>query len=422
MEIPVCPLSEHVGSGVVRAGWYGREGQRRQRWLCRPLAGQPHRFAETLPRIVDPRAAHACAECATALEPWEGQPAPRLYGFTARDVAFALAEVAAGATYRSTAAAVRRVAGRPLGTQASRTESGRRLPAPNDHGQLVSDWVEVFAPVIWAAYAPATWPDRLLLDECGFRFHKPGRARGEQAFQVLGVVGYRADGKPFVAAVEAVPVVDTTHWTRLLHSLPGQPVRVVTDGGLAGRAAMAVWPGVESHRCEWHLARNLTASLPIPVRADRTDPIHALLANAQRSVAGWNAFAAEVDRRRAASGGYENTLNTVHRLGPIIGAQAADQNGWPRSTGPLEQFLRELDLTLSDRAARLTNKTRTDALLKLLAAKHNRWGTERDWAELVRDHLTGRAGHARYQRLHTDPKDSPSLRVPRATIDDAPPF
>ena len=419
MEVPVCPVSEHAGSAVVRAGWYGREGQRRQRWLCRPKAAPAHRFAETLPRIVDPRSAHACAECATTLEPWEGQPAPRLYGFTARDVAFALAQVAAGQSYRSSAAAVRRVAGRPLETRARRSGSGRRLPPPNAHGQIVSDWVEVFAPVIWAAYAPPSWPERLLLDECGFRFSKPGRSRGEHAFHVLGVVGYRCPGLPFVAAVEAVPTVDSGHWKRLLSSLPGQPLQVVTDGGLAGRAAATVWPQAHAHRCEWHLARNLTACLPIPLREDRSDRIHALLADAQRSVAGWEAFSTEV-RRRAAAGGYENAVNTVNRLDPIIRVQAADQTRWPRSTGPLEQFFRDLDRTLSDRAARLTNKTRTDALLKLLAARHNHWGSERDWADLVREHLTRRAGHARHQRQHTDPKHSPSLRASRVPIDEIP--
>ena len=119
-------------------------------------------------------------------------------------------------------------------------------------------------------------------------------------------------------------MVDSGHWKRLLSSLPGQPLQVVTDGGLAGRAAATVWPQAHAHRCEWHLARNLTACLPIPLREDRSDRIHALLADAQRSVAGWEAFSTEV-RRRAAAGGYENAVNTVNRLDPIIRVQAADQ-------------------------------------------------------------------------------------------------
>ena len=68
----------------------------------------------------------------------------------------------------------------------------------------------------------------------------------------------------------------------------------------------------------------------------------------------------------------------------------------------------------------MINKTRTDALLKLLAARHTHWGSERDWAELVREHLTRRAGRARHQRQHTDPEHSPSLRDPRVPIDEIP--
>jgi len=49
----------------------------------------------------------------------------------------------------------------------------------------------------------------------------------------------------------------------------------------------------------------------------------------------------------------------------------------PHSTGPLEQFLHHLDATIGDRAARLTNKTRTDALLKLLSAQRNTAGPTR---------------------------------------------
>jgi hypothetical protein len=88
MEVPKCPDKRHAKATVVRAGWYGRDGQKRQRWPCTPKSGKPHRFTETLPRIVggeaDEDGGHACELCATRLEPWQGQPAPRLYGFTGR--------------------------------------------------------------------------------------------------------------------------------------------------------------------------------------------------------------------------------------------------------------------------------------------------------------------------------------------------
>jgi len=222
---------------VVRAGWYGREAQRRQRWKCTPVTGEPHRFAEVLPRIVSGSAEHVCPDCATSLEPWEGQPAPRLYGFTARDVAAALAMVAGGASYRETAEAIRIRAGRPLSTVPGRAPStrkgkqGKALQPANRHPQLVSDWVEVFAPMIWAAYAPPAWPGAVAIDEMEFRFSQADKPRGDKAFSVLAIVGYdtsqQSPGRPYVAAIEAVGNADIQAWTTLLSSLNGRPGWVV---------------------------------------------------------------------------------------------------------------------------------------------------------------------------------------------------
>ena len=234
---------------VVRAGWYGREGQRRQRWKCTPVTGEPHRFAEVLPRIVSGSAEHVCPDCATSLEPWEGQPAPRLYGFTARDVAAGLAMVAGGSSYRQVAEAIRIRAGRPLSTTAGRTPSkrkgkqGKALQPANRHPQLISDWVEVFAPMIWSAYAPTVWPAAVAIDEMEFRFSQAGKPRGDKAFSVLAVVGYdtaqHTPGRPYVAAIEAVANTDIKAWTRLLGSLEGRASWVVGDGGVPLRAAVA---------------------------------------------------------------------------------------------------------------------------------------------------------------------------------------
>lgn len=243
------------------------------------MDGAPaHRFTETLPRIVGAgEVGHACAECATTLEPWEGQPAPRLYGFTARHVAQALVMVARGQSYRRTAASIRTAAGRPLSTVARVTAQGRRLAPPQEHGQLVSDWVEVFAPVIWAAHARVRWPQWVLIDDTSFRVSRPDRARGEEAFTVLGAVGYGPNERPQVVALEAVAAVDIPTWTAFLRSLKGTPSLVVGDGGLPLTAAERTWgrrrPPPQLRRCQWHLARNLTRSLPAQVQRDPADPI-----------------------------------------------------------------------------------------------------------------------------------------------------
>ena len=80
--------------------------------------------------------------------------------------------------------------------------------------------------------------------------------------------------------------------------------------------------------------------------------------------------------------------------------------------GPLEQFLHHLDATIGGRTARLTNKTRADALLKLLAAQRNGWVNETAWAQRIREHLFAHRGRAPDQRQHTDPATEPSLRAP----------
>lgn len=292
METPACPDKRHKNSTVVRAGWYGREGQRRQRWWCQPKTGERHRFTETLPRITAGLGdAHSCVECQTTLQPWEGQPAPRLYGFSARDVAWALTQVAGGASYRGTAAAVRDRAGRPLEKRPGTASNGKtKLPPATQHGQLVSDWVDVFAPVIWSAYAPTTWPDAVLLDEDTFK-HRVGDGSSAVAFYVLGAMARDDRGRSIVAAVEAVPKLSIAAWDRFLRSLDGQPSWVVTDGGgPVLKGASKAWPDARKWRCEWHLKRNLTDSLPSTVQRELTDPLHGKLAYAQLSEENWDAY------------------------------------------------------------------------------------------------------------------------------------
>jgi hypothetical protein len=62
-------------------------------------------------------------------------------------------------------------------------------------GQLVANWVEVFAPGILAARAEHTWRDTLLLDSTDFRFTDPKIGRLTVAFNVFAAYGYRAVGR-----------------------------------------------------------------------------------------------------------------------------------------------------------------------------------------------------------------------------------
>jgi len=58
----------------------------------------------------------------------------------------------------------------------------------------------------------------------------------------------------------------------------------------------------------------------------------------------------------------------------------------------------------------MTNKTRTDRLLTLLAADLNGWADETAWAELIRDHLHHLHGHAEPQRQITNQAGTTTLR------------
>jgi hypothetical protein len=109
----------------------------------------------------------------------------------ARGIAEALVAVGAGATYRQAALVAR--------------ERARRLPADPQtgelrmtrHGQLVGDWVEVFAPVVFEPFGPVCWPraGSLLLDDLPFSVRDPQSGRFRIAFRVFCAAGFEA-GRP----------------------------------------------------------------------------------------------------------------------------------------------------------------------------------------------------------------------------------
>jgi hypothetical protein len=370
-----------------------------------------HKFFEPLPRLVrEGEGGHACPECATRLEPWEGQPKPRLYGFSAREVALTLTWVATGTSYRDASARIRTRAGRELDTAPThQRQPGKAYPvAPNRHGQLASDWTETFARVLWEAYAPAEWPATVLLDEDELRYARAGRPRGVKAFYVLGAMGYDRLNRPYVAALEAVPRTGLAAWSMFLASLPGAPSWVVSDRGWPRNAAMTWWstatPTPDFRVCEWHLARNLDKALPTSLAKD--DPFRDRVRAGFRDATAWGALRDELQ-----AAGYGNAMTYWHGIDAPVRAQMATRvPGRPNSTGPLEEFFHQLDRTIGDRAARMTNKSRADALLKLLAMARNGWVDEIRWAELIRDYLATRAGLAPDQRRHTDSRRHPSLR------------
>lgn len=185
MEIPLCSNPAHAGSRVVRAGWNGKAPHRRQRWLCQPPNGyRPHRFSEVLPRRESQ--ADLCPRCSTVLEPWEGQPVPRGYSFAASEIAHALALVAHGESYRRSAQAVRALAQREI--EASNQALGLcRRRIPDYDGQLVANFVDVFAPIVLEQALPKEWPEELVVDSTEFKVNH-GAKQGA-SYHVFCTVG-----------------------------------------------------------------------------------------------------------------------------------------------------------------------------------------------------------------------------------------
>ena len=185
MAAAACPWPGHDGSKVVRDGKYGKAGHRRQRYRCYPPNGDPwHRFTPTLPRQMT--VSGLCDECERHYGPDEGPCAPRHYDFTIRHAGWALVQVGDGRSYRRVGAEIRRRAGREW--------TREDTPVWSPHPRLLEDWIEVFAPVLWAAFAPMWWPEVVVFDRVPFRLRNretigKGGPSGV-AFNVFAALGY----------------------------------------------------------------------------------------------------------------------------------------------------------------------------------------------------------------------------------------
>jgi Transposase, Mutator family len=415
MEIPECPIVEHAGSVVVRAGWYGKPPHRRQRWLCRPTNADPrHRFTPVLTRQGEPHG--YCVECSTGLEPWEGQAGARDYRFSAREGGEALAAAAAGASYRQAAKAARRRAHRQPSNRASNGHRRRRDPLRD--GQIVANWVDVFTGVVCAAELPRRWPETLLIDSKNFRI-KGGEQAG-RGFHVLAAMGSEAPepGRwaptPRIWRLEPFQRKDQAAWEAFFGSLEGAPRVIVSDAdhALACAITSVFDDAAPEHRlCEWHLERNLRRHLPEPILADGRHPVTRALGNAFRTPEGWSALLEAIDAEHGDGESMTLARSWLERYGARITAQVGRRDpAGPNSTGPVEQVLREVDRRVGDRIGSFTNRARMRKLLELMALEISGQADGRQWADRLRERLYLAGGRpADNQRPHDDPKGAYSL-------------
>ena len=279
-------------------GPYGRPGHRRQRYRCTPRGGKSHAFTE-LPR--EESWHDSCEHCERHLERREGPKAPRHYQFVARGVAEALHAVGSGSSYRRASWVARDRAHR------FRFDPETGELRESDHGQLVGDWVELFAPVVFEPHRPSAWPAEgsLLLDHLPFRVRALDAAgrripAGRVAFDVFCAVGYVA-GKPRLWRAGAFATAHPANWSAFLASLPGEPKRVVCDAHVGMLQAISErWPEAELHQCEWHLQHALDRLLTKQARRNPS-PEHRRAAGRRRGGAHRPLLVAPV-RPRGASG------------------------------------------------------------------------------------------------------------------------
>jgi len=411
-----CPRAEHGGSRVKLDGTYGKPGHRRQRYKCSPRGGgKPHVFTELLPRE---EAWHdACDQCERHVERREGPKAPRHYQFVARGIAEALAAVGAGATYMHASRVARDRARR------FRFDAATGELRESDHGQLVADWVELFAPVVFESHRPTAWPAEgsLLLDHLPFRVRAldaSGRRipAGRVAFDVFCAVGYRA-GKPRLWHAEAFASAQPANWSAFLGSVAGEPRRIVCDahGGML-RAIEERWPDAELHQCEWHLQHALERLLAKEARSNPSEELEELRARADGALAGPSFWLPFVRAARAAEN--ESLDRWIAVNGPTIETQFARRRppsrrpaDMPLTTAALEQVSRPITTALYPRRYALKNRERLNRLLMLLQLHINGEDDVQAYAKTIRAWLESNGGRpTEHRRAIADPAGSPSLR------------
>jgi hypothetical protein len=372
-------------------------------------------FTELLPREESWHS--SCEHCERRLERREGPQAPRHYQFVARGIAEALQAVGAGSSYMRASRVTRDRARR------FRIDVETGELRESDHGQLLADWVEVFAPVVFEAHRPAAWPAEgsLLLDHLPFRVRAldaSGRRipAGKAAFDVFCGVGFYA-GKPRLWLAQAFASAHPANWSAFLGTLPGSPKRIVCDahGGMLA-AIEARWPQAELHQCEWHLQHALDRLVAKEARNDPGEELHELREHAERALVGpssWHHFVRAV--RAAENESLEHwiavnaaTIEAQFARRALTPHRAPDM---PLTTAALEQITRPIAAALYPRRYALKNRERLNRLLMLLQLHVNGDDDTRVYARAIRTHLESNGGRPlRRRRALADPAYSPSLR------------
>ena len=355
-------------------GKYGTATRRRRRYRCLPADGEPqHRFSEQL--------------------------TPRFFSYTAAEIASALVAVGGGMSYRAAARVV---------------HDGRRERRAGPDGNSVADWVEIFAPVLFARSAMASWPPVVLLDSLPFRMRSvdaSGRPLPEDvpAYYILGAHEPGPVESSGLVALQAFPGVYPgpvqALWEEFLRSLDGAPTHVVCDPDTDLLAAIQrVWtPAPVTLLCHTHLRMQLREVL-----RDEGIPAGEPLSNAgERSLdrlEAWHEFV-EFHRPRR----LRKLERWISRHEAAISRQLQHAKTPETNTDALAEKLELLGEHLSGRRANLRNRERTNRLLMLVQLELNGRADETRYASIIEEELMTHGGRAQRRRAILDP-DGTSLR------------
>ena len=334
----------------------------------------------------------------------------------ARGIAEALQALGCGDSYMHTARVARDRARR------FRLDGQTGELRESDHGQLMADWVEVFAPVVFEAQRPTAWPAEgsLLLDHLPFRIRaldaSGGRIpAGRTAFDVFCAVGFCA-GRPRLWLAQAFASAHPANWSTFLGSLPSYPGRIVCDahGGMLAAIALR-WPQVEVQQCEWHLQHALDRLLAKEIRNDSSAQLTELRQSAGRALLGpssWRQFAQAV--RLVENESLERWIAVKRATVETQFARralTARRPDMPRTTAALEQLTRPIVAALYPRRYALKNRERLNRLLMLLQLHINGDDDVQAYTTAIRRHLELNDGRPLVpRRAIADPAGSSSLR------------
>jgi hypothetical protein len=277
-----------------------------------------------------------------------------------------------------------------------------RAAAPRADGNSVADWVEIFAPVVFARAAPASWPRTVVIDSLPFRVRLP---RDIPAFQIFGALDPEAGLVSLQAFPGAHPGAATALWEAFLRSREGVPTQVVCDPDPDLLAAIEnVWtPAPLTSLCQTHLRVELRDLLR-EEGINRGEPI----ANAgERAFDGpvqWREFV-EFHRPRR----LRKLERWVARHDEQIGRQLDRAEPSEKTTDLLEQKLGLLGDLFSGRRGNLRNRERTNRLLMLVQLELNGLADKKRYARIIEEELLARGGRANPRRAIVDPTGS-SLR------------